>query len=346
MMKRCVPVLIALILTVTATFAQRVEPNKALLFKATSTECNVCGLRAWDEMKEAVNLYEKKAVIIAVHPLEESLLHSPTSTALMENAPQFFGTPSFLINNQSLPFQWLGEARKIIEAFQERQVVVHPFIEYAIDNNQVKVEVNTQYLKRTNRPHHIAAYLIEDKVREFQNNRGPEDLHSKIMRTHFGADVFGTLLSSAPIEINQAFTHNYTLDIAPEWNPENLEVVVVIWERVGDRYEVINSNVATEPSALSTSINILEANEVNLQVQPTIINNSATIQLDLPLAMERVNLNVVNALGQSVKNIFRGDLLEGTHTFTLDRSDYAAGGLYFLVAEKNGDRLVKKMIIK
>ena len=145
MMKRCLSVFIAFVFIITTTFAQRIEPNKALLFKATSTECNVCGLRAWDEMKEAVDLYGKKAVIIALHPLEESLLHTPTSTALMENAPRFFGTPSFLVNNQSLPFQWLGEARKMIEAFQERQVVAHPFIKYGIDNNQVKVEVKTQY---------------------------------------------------------------------------------------------------------------------------------------------------------------------------------------------------------
>ena len=346
MMKRCVPVFIAFVFTLTATFAQRVEPNKALLFKATSTECNVCGLRAWDEMKEAIDLYEKDAVIIAVHPLEESLLHSPTSTALMENAPQFFGTPSFFVNNQSLPFQWLGEARKMIEAFQERQVIAHPFIEYAVESNQLKIEVKTQYLKRIIRPHHIAAYVIEDKVKEFQNNRSPEELHSKIMRTHLGEEVFGTLISLAPIEINQEFTHNYTLDIAPEWNPENLEVVVIIWERVGDRYQIINSNVATEPTSLSTSINILEANAVSLQIQPTIINNSATVQLDLPLAIEGLNLNVVNALGQPVKNIFSGNLPKGEHTFTLNRRDYAAGGLYFLVVEKNGDRLVKKMIIR
>lgn len=346
MMKRCLPLILAFFFTIPTIYAQRITPNKALLFKATSTECNVCGLRAWDEMKQAIELYEKEAVIIAVHPLEESLLHTPTSTALMENTPQFFGTPSFFVNNQSLPFQWLGEARKIIEAFQERQVVAHPFIEYAIEGNKLKVEVKTQYLRRTIRPHHIAAYVIEDKVKEFQNNRGPEDLHSKIMRTHIGEEVFGTLLSSDPIEINQEFTNNYTLDISSEWNPENLDVVVIIWERIGEKYELINANVATEPTALSTGINILEANEVNLQVHPTIINNSATIQLDLPLAIEGLNLTVINALGQAVKNIFSGDLPKGNHTFMLNRSDYAAGGLYFLVAEKNGDRLVKKMIIK
>ncbi len=345
-MKRILPIFVVLFFAVATVFAQRITPNKAVLFKATSTECNVCGLRAWDEMKQAIELYEKKAVIIAVHPLEESLLHTPTSTALMENTPQFFGTPSFFVNNQSLPFQWLGEARKMIEAFQEREVVAHPFIEYTIEGNQLKVEVRTQYVKRTNRPHYIAAYVIEDKVKEFQNNRGPEDLHSKIMRTHFGEAVFGELLSTENIEINQEFTNNYTLDIAPEWNPENLEVAVVVWERVGERYEIINANVETEPTGLSTSINILEANEVNLQIQPTIINHSATVQLDLALAIEGLNLKVINALGQPLKNIFSGDLPKGNHIFMLNRSDYATGGLYFLVAEKNGDRLVKKIIIK
>lgn len=346
-MKRYLPFLFALFFAVSSVTAQRITPNKPILFKATSTECNVCGLWAWDDMKEAIRLYEKDAVIIAVHPLEESLLHSPTSTALMENNTQFFGTPTFFVNNERMPFQlWLGDAGDRIEAFQERQVVAHPFVDYVIEGGQLKVEVKTQYLKRAIRPHHIAAYVIEDQIEEFQNNRGPEDLHSKIMRTHLGEEVFGTLLSPDNIEANQEFTHRYTLDLDPEWNPDNLEVAVIIWERAGDRYEIINANVADEPTALSTSINILEANEVSLQVQPTIVNNIATVQLNLPIALDQLSVTVVNALGQNVKNVFSGNLTKGNHTFLLNRSDYSTDGLYFLVIEKDGDRLVEKMILK
>lgn len=346
MMKRWIPIFMTLFFASTTIFAQRIPPNKPVIFKATSTECNVCGLRAWDELKDAIDLYEKDAVIMAVHPLEESQLHTATSTALMENAPQFFGTPSFFVNNQSLPFQWFQEARLIIEAFQERQVVAHPFIDYVIEGNELKVQVKTQFLKRTNRPHYVGVYVLEDELEAYQNSRGPEDLHSKIVRTHLGENTFGTLLSEDDIEANQAFNTNYTLALNPEWLTEKLELAVIIWEKRGETYEVINSNTAFEPTALSTSINTLAANNVNLSVQPTIITNAATIQLELPIALDALNLSVINSLGQGVKNIFSGNLTKGAHTFLLNRNDYATGGLYFLVAEKDGDRLVKKMIIK
>jgi len=345
-MKKSLPIILALFFVGSTLFAQRIPPNKPVIFKATSTECNVCGLRAWDELKDAIDLYEKDAVIMAVHPLEESLLHTPTSTALMENAPQFFGTPSFYVNNQSFPFQWFGEARLMIEAFQERQVVAHPFIDYVIEGQELKVQVKTQFLRRTNRPHYLGVYILEDELEAYQNSRGPEELHSKIIRTHIGENPFGTLLSEEEIVVNQEFNTNYTFTLDPEWLSENIELAVIIWEKRGETYEVVNSNTAFEPTALSTSINVLEANNVNLSVQPTILTNSASIQLDLPTSLTDLNLRVVNSLGQSVKNIFNGHLNKGTHSFLLNRNDYAAGGLYFLVAEKNGDRLVEKIIIK
>lgn len=346
MMKKRLPIILALFFVVTTIFAQRIPPNKPVIFKATSTECNICGLKAWDELKDAIDLHENDAVIMATHPLVESQLHTTTSTALIENTPLFFGTPSFFINNQSLPFQWLGEARLMLEAFQERQVVAHPFIDYIIEGQELKVQVKTQFFRRTNRPHYVGVYVLEDELVAYQNNRGPEELHSKIVRTHIGENTFGTLLSEEEIVVNQEFITNYTLTLDPEWLTENIELAVIIWEKRGERYEVVNSNTAFEPTALSTSINVLEANHINLSIQPTIITNSAAIQLDLPIALEDLNLQVVNSLGQAVKNIFSGNLTKGVHSFVLNRNDYATGGLYFLVAEKNGDRLVEKMIIK
>ena len=346
MMKRCIPIFIAIFFTAITAFAQLILPNKAVLFKATSTECNVCGLQAWDELKDAIELHERNAVIMAVHPLEESQLYTKTSRDLMENVSRFFGTPSFYVNNESLPFQWLGDARQMIEAFQDRPVVAHPSIDYIIEENQLKVQVKTQFFKRTNRPHYVGVYVLEDELKAFQDNRGPEDLHSKIVRTHIGENTFGTLLSEGEIKVNQEFINNYTLALDPEWLTEKIELAVIIWERRGDRYDVVNSNTAFNQTALSTSVNVLAVNNVDLKVQPTIITNSAMVQLVLPTALTGLNISMMNALGQQITTIFSGNLPKGTHAFTLNRSDYPTGGLYFLVAEKEGSRLIEKIILK
>ncbi|MFK7982991.1 MAG: hypothetical protein AB8G86_23630 [Saprospiraceae bacterium] len=60
----------------------------------------------------------------------------------------------------------------MIELFQERQVVAHPFIDYIIEGNELKVQVKTQFFKRTNRPYYVGVYVLEDELEAYQSNRG------------------------------------------------------------------------------------------------------------------------------------------------------------------------------
>ncbi len=332
---------------VSTVFAQRIPPNKPVIVKVTSTECNVCGLKAWDELKEVIDLYDDEAVIMSVHPLELSLLFSNTSLEFVENMPQFFGTPSFYINREVQPFNfWLGGVRETIEAFQERQIIAHPSVKYAIEGQELKVEVTTEFFKKANRPHHVSVFVLEDEVIEDQSSRGPDETHSKILRTHIGEDVFGTLLSAEPIEIGQVFINNYSLPLNEKWNPNKIQIAVIIWERNTDNYVIVNSNVATEPTELSTSINFLEAAQVELSIQPTILIDAATIEVVVPTALENLNLNIVNTLGQTVQTVFSGKLTKGNHSFLLNRNDFNSSGFYFLVLEKGGSKLIQKIIIK
>jgi len=334
-------------LIISTVFAQRIPPNKPVIVKVTSTECNVCGLRAWDELKEAIDLYEDEAIIMSVHPLELSLLFSNTSLAFVENMPQFFGTPTFYINRDVQPFNfWLGNAKGEIEAFQERQVIAHPAVNFTIEADELKVEVKTEFLKRVTRPHHVSVFVVEDEITEDQSSRGPEDKHSKVLRTHMGENVFGTLLSEETIEANQKFVNNFSLPIAENWNPEKIEIVAIIWERNSDNYLIVNSNIATEPTALSTSTNFLEAAQVGLTIQPTILVDAATVKVELPSGLDNLNLNLVNTLGQNVQTIFTGNLTKGNHAFALNRNDVKSSGIYFLVLEKAGSKMVQKVILR
>lgn len=346
-MKTLTSFFVATFIIVSSAFAQRIPPNKPVIVKVTSTECNVCGLKAWDELKEAIELYEEEAVIMSVHPLELSLLFSNTSLEFVENMPQFFGTPTFYINRNVQPFNfWLGSARGVIEAFQERQVIAHPFVNYTIEADELKVEVKTEFLKRVTRPHHVSVFVVEDEITEDQSSRGPEDKHSKVLRTHMGENVFGTLLSEEPIKANQQFVNNFSLPLAENWNPENIEIVAIIWERNLDNYLIVNSNIATEPTVLSTSTNFLETAQVGLAIQPTILVDAATINVELPTGLDGLNLSLVNTLGQQVQMIFSGNLTKGNHSFELSRNDFGANGIYFLVLEKAGSKLVQKVILK
>lgn len=338
-------VLASLLLLSIVGFGQRIPLSKPVIVKVTSTECNICGLKAWDEFKDVIDKYEEDAVIMAIHPLELSHLFSETALTYSDNLTTFWGTPTLYINDEFSFNGWSKEVSDFLQLFQERQVTVHPFIKYTIQGDQLEVEVETQFFKKSNRPHYLSVYVVEDKVVADQSNRGPEDLHSKVLRTHLGEAAMGTLLSETDITENQKFFNDFSITIDPSWKSDNLEIAAIVWEKRGDQYHVINSNIALEPN-LSTSINVLEAAQVSMQVQPTILVNNSMVQLELPIAQEDLNLRVVNTLGQAVKTIFTGDLSNGQHYFTLDKADYLESGMYFLVLEKNGDKLVKKMMVK
>lgn len=329
---------------ITNVFAQRIPPNKPVIVKATSTECNVCGLRAWDDFKDVIDKYETEAVIMAVHPLEISELFTNTSKEFMENMPVFFGTPSLYVNEESHFDNWFTGIRDFIAPFQERRVLAHPDIRYTIIDHQLKVEVNTQFLLKTNRPHYLSVYVLEDHVVEYQNSRGPDELHSKVLRTHLGDNTFGTLFSETDIVENQQFTNNFSLNLNANWAVENIEIVAIIWERRGETYHIVNSNKSATPT-FATGINILEKANVSLSVQPTILSNTTSVKVDVPTAQSNLNITVTNTLGQRVKVLFSGDLPQGVTTFDINRNELGAKGLYFLVVEKAGSRLVEKMLV-
>jgi len=348
-MKTLISFFAATFLIVSSAIAQFIiPPNRPVIVKITSTDCNVCGLGAWDELKEAIDLYERKAVIMAVHPFDFSQLFSETSLSFAENMPSFFGTPTFYVNTTMQPFNfWLSNAKEDIKAFQEGQVVAYPAINYAIEGEALKVEVDIEYFKRVTRSHHVSVFVLEDQVTQAQAARSIEDKHSKVLRTHMGEAVFGATLSAQPIEKGQTFTNNYSLTLDESWNPDELEIAVIIWERNGENYSIENSNAATIPTALSTtSTNFLEAAQVELSIQPTILVDATTVNVSSPTDLKDVNLNIVNMLGQTIQTVFSGDLNKGNRSFSLNKNEFNAAGLYFLVLEKGGSKLTQKVIVK
>ena len=332
-------------LSLTFLSAQRIPAPKPVIVKLTSTECNICGLGAWDNFKAIIEQYEEEAVIMAVHPLKVSALFSNTALEFTDNLPNFFGTPTLYINEE-VHFQfWIQGIKDFMATYQQRRPTAYPFIDYQIDNNKLIVNVKAQFLKATNRPHYLSVYVIEDQVNAPQSSRGPEDRHSKVLRTHMGENTMGTLLSEDYINKDDEFQTTYTLEIDPDWNPEKLEIAAIIWEKRGDTYDVVNSNTALEPT-FATSVNALEAANVKMNILPTIISNQARVQLDLPEAQNGLELSVVNSLGQEVKNIFSGNLPIGNRVFDIERTDFGSGGIHFLVLKKGTDSIVRKLVLK
>ena len=325
--------------------AQRVPKVKPLIVKATSTECNVCGMHFWDDFRELKQIYTDEAVVMAVHPLVFSNLYNSSSEEFVDNLSVFWGTPTLYLNGEMSEGFWLIDTRDFVETVQERQVVAYPFIDFSIEENTLDVKVETQFFKDLSRPHYLAIYVLEDDVRANQSNRSLDELHSNILRTHIGESVMGTLMSEEEITANQIFINEFSTTLDTSWAKENIKVSAVIYVKNGEQFSVVNGETATSPS-LSTSVNELEAANVQLTASPTIMNEQASIEVNLPAPFKDLTLNLVNSLGQTVHSLYTGDLPKGVHTFNLQSTNLPSSGIYFLMLRKGESTLIEKIVVR
>lgn len=278
--------------------AQRIPDPKPVIVKITSTMCNVCGLVAWDDFKDIAEKYKEEAVVMAIHPLEISDLYSETALEYAENLPSFFGTPMLYTNDEYAEFSFHQQANDYVTAFKKRQVVAHPFINYKIEENELVVKVKTVFLKNNNRPHYFSLFVVEDEVIAPQDSRGPEDKHTKVLRTHFGESTFGELFSEEPITVNQEFEKTYRMPIDVSWNKENLEIAAIIWEKNGEEYRFVNANAAVEP-VFTTSTNEIVLEPI-MTVQPNPFSAQTTIRFELKNEFVAANLQVMDVTGNVI----------------------------------------------
>jgi hypothetical protein len=76
---------------------------------------------------------------------------------------------------------------------------------------------------------------------------------------------------------------------------------------------------------------------------PNPFNPNTTISFEIPSAGS-VKLSVYNLLGQKVKNLFDGNLVEGMHSVKFDGTDLNSG-VYIYKLENNGYSISRKMIL-
>ncbi len=91
-------------------------------------------------------------------------------------------------------------------------------------------------------------------------------------------------------------------------------------------------------------INELE-NKFNLSVYPNPISNeNATLTFELTTA-EKVEIAILNQLGQEIKNVFTGNMQPGMNTLNIETANLAKG-IYFISTLIGEQKITKKLIVQ
>lgn len=326
-------------------FAQRIPPPKPVIIKVTATWCNVCGLDAWDSFKFLAEEFEKDAVILAVHASPLSQLHSPTAEAIANNLPDRLGQPELFLDDTYVDINWISNTRDYIQSTQMKDPIAHVFLSHEIVDNKIQATASIQFLKESNREHYLGLYVVENHVTAFQNSRGPEDKHSKILRTHFRESPFGTLITEANIEKDAIFEAQYSMPVDTAWQVENIELAAIIWEKSGDQYHVINANTSLAAS-LSTATSNSFLRNIQFDILPTLVEQDAAIHLSVPTLLPSARLELLNLNGTVISTIYQGVINSGNTTFALPIPAALSNGTYLVLLEAKGESLVRKLVLK
>ena len=80
-------------------------------------------------------------------------------------------------------------------------------------------------------------------------------------------------------------------------------------------------------------------------VFPNPANSIANVQFLLPKSQQQMNIQLLNIIGEQVKNIFSGNLSSGQHNLSIDVSDLAPG-VYFVTISNPTRKVVQRFVVE
>ncbi len=349
MKNNCLIFFCLLTCSLTSSYAQvgTQDQHKPIISKATATWCNICGADAWDAFHDLIDTYDENAIFIAVHADDASELYNSTAEDFADNFIDFFGVPELYHGRDPAPLgrRWDDSTKEYIEAFNTQDRTTQLSLTFDIKNNNINVEANIKFLQDQNTPHYYSLLVIENDVIGFQFNRGTDAIHSKILRTQITPNVFDNLISEDNILANQEFALKLSKELNEEWNKENIEVVVALWKKFGDDFQLVNSSIA---KIANTITHTNESNrEIKLfDINPTILTNQSELILNLKSEINYAQIGVYNLHGQKILQLYQGSLRSGIHNYKIDRSQIQASGIYFVKLIDGEFSVSKKFIVQ
>ncbi|MEM1119196.1 MAG: Omp28-related outer membrane protein [Bacteroidota bacterium] len=328
------------------SFGQEVpETQQVVISKIGATWCPNCGLAAWDNFTVLHDDFGGKAVILSLHPSSSSSLHTPESKDLVDNLPQAFGQPLFYVNRTKYQTEEiLTNTETAVSAAENVAPMANVGINAIIEHDNLVVDAKVKFFQAGDGDYFLSLLVVEDGVVANQSRRGSDAVHKKLLRTALLGGTFGQEITTGAVAANSEFTFSDTKVMAEGWNIDNLEIAAVIWQKVGDTYEVVNGN--SVDVALSTSTNFLEATGVELSISPTILATDVTVTLSTPIRLTDAKIAIYTAAGQEMAVLATGVLEAGPQTFPLHRANLSTAGVYFLSLETSEGVLTRKVVVK
>jgi hypothetical protein len=333
--------------------AQDVEPiQRSLITKRTATWCPPCGGWGWSFFHDAVDQNEEKAYFFAAHHSGD--LVNPTAVAITNNwgaigQPRFYLGETDIFASSSTSAAKLTELKDMVDAAYETEPTVGVGLEvfWDVENEQILVNTNTKFFQNATGEFYTGVYLVEDNVVNFQQGQGADANHERVLRVSFSDDAFGLPFLISTFAANDEFPNQFTMTGIENPMVSNLdyEYVAIVWQKIDDKYEVVNVNGTTEIEEFFIN-SVEEITTAGVTVYPSIFSDLVTVDFELTTSVERAEFTLYDLTGKAVFTSVTNSLSSGQQTIPLDLSAIAATGTYLLSMDLDGQQLTRKLVKK
>jgi len=234
------------------------------------------------------------------------------------------------------------EVKQVVDDAFEQAPALNAGVLATIDNNEISISVKTKFFQATSGEFYTNVYVVEDNVIANQtgNSDGANTSHQDIVREATSGS-FGELVTNGSVDAGTEFTQSYTIPVNSGWNMDNVEFVAIVWSKSGETYTFENGSAA----ALSTSSPVKDiAEEIQLNINPTLISTSADISISLEKNQD-LSIELINLQGQTVKQIHTGNLGSGQHYFSIEKGNLASG-VYLVSIQGNDGIATRKVVVQ
>lgn len=172
------------------------------------------------------------------------------ATGLFYKAYGMSGLPYFNVNMRKREGGVSREPAEIIRAIEE-EIDLYPAtcgvaIETVYDEASRKISITTKITSNVPARHKYHIFLLEDGIPATQSGASADYVHNNVVRKMFATDITGLNINKKnPFTPGVEVTAVNSVELAGDWNPDNMRVVVVAMT-TSDGGVTFNCNNANE----------------------------------------------------------------------------------------------------
>lgn len=343
-MKQIFTLFVVLSLTVVG-YGQSFQ-NTPLISKRTADWCPFCGNWGW-EFKLAIleEISAEDATIVALH--HSGGLANPTSMAITE-ALGGSGQPRFTLNNTDIGASSGNWNDKLIDLKTDVEAMNMEIPAFGIElhaylgasANEIVTEINLHVNQSVEGEYYLGTYLITNNLVHNQaGGAGANAEHKKILLDEFSGEPFGRLIGNGPIlEGVSNFDITTTFENLPD---AQTDVAIIIWQKDGEEYGVINTAVIEGVELLSANEDFNWVSEASA----TYFDNQINLALQSEKIIGQYQVKVLDMNGRLVADS-QGSTIENQLNLNLDAASLTSGNYFINLLSSNGIWSEKVIVIK